>query len=171
MIRRPPRSTLSSSSAASDVYKRQQPCRCLDTVKNAFFGTDNLSCTISSSTYSYATRQRGSCATAHYLLSCKQQCLLVRLRVSHQWVHTYCGHTAIYTILENFAPLLCLEGTKSYVAIRLTTTMSSVYQIKMTGRASSHEFHTTSSVIPTDLGYKESAVRVPVSLTRLLTRS
>src|SRR5674536_395171 len=29
MIRRPPRSTLSSSSAASDVYKRQgAPCRC-----------------------------------------------------------------------------------------------------------------------------------------------
>eukprot|EP00656_Telonema_subtile_P030711 TRINITY_DN33696_c0_g2_i2.p2 TRINITY_DN33696_c0_g2~~TRINITY_DN33696_c0_g2_i2.p2 ORF type:complete len:101 (-),score=12.60 TRINITY_DN33696_c0_g2_i2:127-429(-) len=27
MIRRPPRSTLSSSSAASDVYKRQTPCR------------------------------------------------------------------------------------------------------------------------------------------------
>src|SRR5664280_3900885 len=26
MIRRPPRSTLSSSSAASDVYKRQVPC-------------------------------------------------------------------------------------------------------------------------------------------------
>ena len=37
--------------------------------------------------------------------------------------------------------------------------------------ASSYKFQTTSSVIPTDLGYKESAVRVPVSLTRLLTRS
>ena len=35
--------------------------------ENAFVGTDNLSCTISSSTYSYATRQRGLCATAHYL--------------------------------------------------------------------------------------------------------
>eukprot|EP00656_Telonema_subtile_P026189 TRINITY_DN2816_c0_g2_i5.p1 TRINITY_DN2816_c0_g2~~TRINITY_DN2816_c0_g2_i5.p1 ORF type:complete len:101 (-),score=2.31 TRINITY_DN2816_c0_g2_i5:120-422(-) len=32
MIRRPPRSTLSSSSAASDVYKRQN----LNTFKNAF---------------------------------------------------------------------------------------------------------------------------------------
>eukprot|EP00658_Telonema_sp_P-2_P010357 TRINITY_DN13907_c0_g1_i3.p1 TRINITY_DN13907_c0_g1~~TRINITY_DN13907_c0_g1_i3.p1 ORF type:complete len:123 (+),score=16.75 TRINITY_DN13907_c0_g1_i3:147-515(+) len=30
MIRRPPRSTLSSSSAASDVYKRQPPKSCLD---------------------------------------------------------------------------------------------------------------------------------------------
>src|SRR5664279_6634143 len=42
MIRRPPRSTLSSSSAASDVYKRQvedkkgNPIRFLSTAKNAF---------------------------------------------------------------------------------------------------------------------------------------
>src|SRR5664279_2966725 len=35
MIRRPPRSTLSSSSAASDVYKRQLNVRVVDGVKQA----------------------------------------------------------------------------------------------------------------------------------------
>ena len=36
----------------------------------------------------------------------------LRLRVSHQWVHSHCGHTVIQTHLEKLAPLLCLEGIK-----------------------------------------------------------
>ena len=57
----------------------------------------------------------------------------LRLRASHQWVHAYCGHTRIYTLLEQYASLPCLGGIKSYRVIHLTIIMSSVYQIKMTG--------------------------------------
>src|SRR5664280_3809066 len=39
MIRRPPRSTLSSSSAASDVYKRQVSCKALLDLKSLLQGT------------------------------------------------------------------------------------------------------------------------------------
>ena len=42
MIRRPPRSTLSSSSAASDVYKRQEPNSIGEQTESAILGTKML---------------------------------------------------------------------------------------------------------------------------------
>jgi len=36
----------------------------------------------------------------------------IRLRVSHQWVHSYCGHTVIQTHLEQIAPLTLFRGDK-----------------------------------------------------------
>jgi len=34
----------------------------------------------------------------------------LRLRASHQWVYAHCGHSRIYTFLEQYAPLTLLRG-------------------------------------------------------------
>eukprot|EP00658_Telonema_sp_P-2_P064952 TRINITY_DN54310_c0_g1_i1.p1 TRINITY_DN54310_c0_g1~~TRINITY_DN54310_c0_g1_i1.p1 ORF type:complete len:104 (+),score=17.23 TRINITY_DN54310_c0_g1_i1:129-440(+) len=97
MIRRPPRSTLSSSSAASDVYKRQYQRR----VRERRIDSINLQCRSVRATGRYDSLRSGGFPS---------------FRMGSTWLHFHSGGTKPSLILEVKHPVLCVDTCLLYTS-------------------------------------------------------
>ena len=107
--------------------------------EKCFFGTDNLSCTISSSTYSYATRQCGSCATAHYLLLLSV--IVITSKSMHGWFSVALKHfdnelhpqwSMLWIIAEWWSSLLTERHVRAVMAPYLLLLWWSIVIVTLT---------------------------------------